>query len=134
MQTNHLTVLKEHNIKVTPQRLSILNLLEQYGHLSIKELFSKIKPTFPSISLATIYKNINFLIEKSLLKEVKLSDMESRYEITKAPHAHLVCKSCGKIKDVEFDIKSLVKDFEEKSDFFIESNSVELSGLCKECQ
>ena len=134
MQTNHLTVLKEHNIKVTPQRLSILNLLDQYGHLSIKELFSKIKPTFPSISLATIYKNINFLIEKSLLKEVKLSDMESRYEITKAPHAHLVCKSCGKITDVEFDIESLVKDFEKKSDFFIESNSVELSGLCKKCQ
>jgi Fur family peroxide stress response transcriptional regulator len=134
MQMNHLAVLKENNIKVTPQRLSILTLLDQHGHLSIKELFSKIKPTFPSISLATIYKNINFLMEKSLLKEVKLSDLESRYEITKAPHAHLVCKSCGKILDVEFDIESMVKNFEKKCDFTVESNSVELRGICKECR
>jgi len=131
---NHLIILKENGIKVTPQRLTILALLEQYGHLSIKELFSKIKPNFPSISLATIYKNINFLMEKRLLKEIKLSDLEARYEITKAPHAHLVCKKCGKIEDVEFDIKNLVKDFEKKCDFVIESNSVELVGICRDCR
>jgi len=131
---NHLNTLKKNSIKVTPQRLTILALLEQYGHLSIKELFSKIKPNFPSISLATIYKNINFLMDKRLLKEIKLSDLETRYEITKAPHAHLVCKKCGKIEDAEFDIKNLVKDFEKKCDFVIESNSVELVGICKDCR
>lgn len=134
MQNYHLMTLKENSIKVTPQRLTILGLLEQHGHLSIKELFSKIKPNFPSISLATIYKNINFLMEKSLLKEIKLTDLEARYEITKAPHAHLVCKRCGKIEDVTFDIESMVKDFEKKCDFVIESNSVELTGICKDCQ
>jgi len=73
-------------------------------------------------------------MEKRLLKEIKLSDLEARYEITKAPHAHLVCKKCGKIEDVEFDIKNLVKDFEKKCDFVIESNSVELVGICKDCR
>ena len=134
MHDTHIMILKENSIKVTPQRLTILNLLEQYGHLSIKELFSKIRPNFPSISLATIYKNINFLMEKSLLKEVKLSDLEARYEITKAPHAHLLCKKCGKIQDVAFDIDSMVKEFEKNCDFVIESNSIELAGICKDCQ
>lgn len=134
MQSDHLTILKQHSIKVTPQRLTILNLVSEYGHLSIKELFTRIRPTFPSISLATIYKNINFLTEKSLLKEVKLSELDSKYEIAKAPHAHLVCSRCKKVEDVMIDIDSIIKNFEKKSDFVIESNSLELSGICKDCR
>jgi Fur family peroxide stress response transcriptional regulator len=134
MHANSLTFLKEHNIKATPQRLSILNLLENYGHLSIKEIFERIKPNFPSISLATIYKNINFLLDQSLLKEVKLSNLDAKYEIAKAPHAHLVCKKCGKVEDIEVDISDVMKNVEQKSDFVLESNSLELSGTCKECR
>ncbi|MGM0622724.1 MAG: Fur family transcriptional regulator [Campylobacterota bacterium] len=134
MQTDHLTILKDNSIKVTPQRLTILNLLGQHGHLSIKEIFSEIKPVFPSISLATIYKNINFLIEKSLLKEVKLTDMDSKYEITKAPHAHLVCTECHSVEDIDIDMQSIVKEFEKQSGFLVSSNSLELSGVCSACR
>ncbi|MGM0533783.1 MAG: Fur family transcriptional regulator [Campylobacterota bacterium] len=133
MQANSLTFLKQHNIKATPQRLSILNLLESHGHLSIKEIFERIKPNFPSISLATIYKNINFLLDKSLLKEVKLSNLDSKYEIAKDPHAHLVCTRCGKVEDVEVDISAVMKSVEKNSDFIVEANSLELSGVCQTC-
>ncbi len=134
MTQQHLTILKENNIKITPQRLSILELLEHYGHMSTKEIFSKIQSKFPSISLATIYKNINFMLEKRLLKEVKLSNLDSKYEIAKEAHAHMVCSKCHHVYDVELNIDAAIERFQKENGFSVESNSVELVGLCPHCK
>ena len=128
--------LKEHDLKVTPQRLSILNTLNRYGHASIDEIYNEVKKIHLSISLATVYKNITSLLQVKLIKEVALNDFKTKYEITKKPHSHLVCKKCGKIEDInlsneiEQDVSKLasVKEFT--------TNEVELNiyGLCKKCK
>ena len=134
MHDKHLQLLKQNAIKVTPQRLTIISLLHENGHLSIKEIFSKIKATFPSISLATIYKNINFLQQKDVLKEVKLTDFDSKYEITKEPHAHLVCSKCGNIEDASIDMSKIIQEFESQHSFKVSINSLEVTGVCENCR
>ena len=130
---NYQLLLKEHGLKVTPQRLAILDLMFQAGHISIENLYEQVKKEFNSISLATLYKNIHAMSEKGLVKEVKVPHSKNVYEITKEKHAHLLCNSCHAFIDVNIALNALVKEAEEKSHFKIEESDIVLSGLCPEC-
>jgi len=131
---NYENLLHEHTLKATPQRLGILNLMHKYGHLSIDELFEQIKKQFNSISLATLYKNINAMLETALITEVKIPNMKSIYEIAKLPHAHLLCDKCGEFKDISVDLDNLISKTESKSNYKLKNTSLIFSGLCEKCQ
>jgi Fur family peroxide stress response transcriptional regulator len=131
---NYEILLRERNMKVTPQRLGILNLMHDNGHISIEDLYEKIKKQFSSISLATLYKNVNAMIEVSLLKEVKIPSIKSKYEIVKAPHAHLLCESCGSLEDCEMNMNEVSHLLESKSDFKVNETDLIFSGVCHNCQ
>jgi Fur family peroxide stress response transcriptional regulator len=132
MDYTHL--LKEYNLKVTPQRLAIVEELHSHGHLNIDDLYNLLQKKFPSISLATIYKNIHAMIEKIFLSEVKLPNEKTVYELTKAQHAHIVCSNCKKIMDVEVDTSSLQKEAAGFSSFEVEEIAVVFTGICTDCK
>jgi len=131
---NYELLLRERNMKVTPQRLGILTLMHDYGHISVEDLYEKIKKQFSSISLATLYKNVNAMISVSLLKEVKVPNMKSKYEIVKIPHAHLLCESCGTLEDFEMNMNEVSHLLESKSDFKVNETDLIFSGTCHNCQ
>lgn len=128
---NSSILLKEYNLKVTPQRIAIVEELYHKGHMNIDELYRNLLEKFPSISLATIYKNVNAMIEKVFLNEVKIPNAKSVFELTKEDHSHLVCNECGMIEDIHVDTSVLGKSI--KTDFKIENTSVVFSGVCKHC-
>lgn len=101
----YLEILKDRNLKATPQRLSVLKALGEHTHPTMEELYDMIKSEHPSVSLATVYKNINTLIEEGLIVEINSTGMKSRYDIVTTPHIHVVCASCGAIEDYPCDIK-----------------------------
>jgi Fe2+ or Zn2+ uptake regulation protein len=131
---NYELLLKEHHLKVTPQRLGILNLMYGAGHISIEDLYTSIKKQFSSISLATLYKNINAMLETSLIREVKAPECKARYEIAKAPHAHLVCKECGEFKDIDFDFDQITQSIAHSSGYQIQDTALIISGTCPNCK
>ncbi|RUM61994.1 MAG: transcriptional repressor [Sulfurimonas sp.] len=131
---NYELLLKQNNLKITPQRLGILQLMHEAGHISIEELFASIKKQFSSISLATLYKNINAMLETSLIKEVKAPEVKARYEISKTPHAHLVCHVCGEFKDIHFDVVHVAHTIADTSGYTINDTSLIVSGTCPKCQ
>ena len=131
---NYEEILYKHDLKVTPQRVGILTLMDKYGHISIDELFEEIKKRFPSISLATLYKNINLMMDNTLITEIKIPNMKSKYEITKANHLHLLCNNCGEIKDLSVDMNMFLEDVQKKSRYKVTGNEIVLSGICKSCQ
>ena len=88
---SHVDVLKLHELKATPQRLCVLDVLEEYGHATLEDIEKYTKVKFPTLSLSTIYRNINEMLRKGILSEVKLANKKDNYELTKANHAHLVC-------------------------------------------
>lgn len=130
---NYTAILKEHNLKVTPQRVAIVEELYANGHMNIDDLYKKLLAKFPSISLATIYKNINAMVEKLFLNEVKIPETKSVYELTKEEHSHLVCSECGKIEDLMLDTSSLVSEAKALREFTIKETSVIFTGLCPSC-
>lgn len=131
--TNYTVLLKNYNLKVTPQRVAIVEELYINGHMNIDDLYKKLLAKFPSISLATIYKNINAMVEKVFLSEVKIPNTKSVFELVKEEHAHLVCSECGNIEDIMLDVSSVLEEVTSKSKFKIESTNLVLSGLCPNC-
>ncbi len=126
--------LREHNLKVTPQRLKIVESLNTYGHLNIDMLYAEVQKSYPSVSLATVYKNIALMTEKQLLEEVKIPESKSVFEVKKAPHHHLHCRRCGKIEDVVIDCSGICRIAEEKSGYLVERTETVFSGLCPDCR
>ena len=127
-------LLKKYNLKVTPQRIAILNTIERYGHINIDTLYNEIKAIFSSISLATIYKNINAMVENNLLVEVKLPYQKNVYEIVKQKHSHFVCQKCGKIEDFNIDLIQIDKYLSKTYNYEIHSKILIVSGICLECK
>jgi len=122
------SLLKDKNLKVTPQRVAILKEIMKFGHISVDEIFKRIKNDFPSISLATIYKNVNSLKDVGILYEIHTQDSKPKYEIKKKSHAHFICQICGDLVDIPIDRD----DFKNYGNF----NQIDLYlyGICDNCK
>lgn len=131
---NYTDALRQHHLKATPQRLAIADTLHMHGHISIESLYEIMIEKFNSISLATIYKNINIMIENSFIREVKIPHAKTVYELTKHSHAHLVCQKCNHIEDVVLDLNSVIESASKLGNFKIQDSDLVLSGLCNNCQ
>lgn len=116
---NYAEELKKYNLKVTPQRVAIVQELYLFGHLNIDQLYTKLLNQFPSISLATIYKNMNAMIERIFIQEVKIPHEKSVYELSKASHAHVVCEKCKKIEDIMISTQGVLEEVKEKAVFLL---------------
>lgn len=129
-------MLRDNHLKITPQRLAILKEIQKFGHISIDEIYENIKESNPSMSLATIYKNLTFMQEAHIVDEVKLPNQKQRYELVKKPHIHLVCEKCGSIVDMELDdsVSALRTTCAAMSHYQIRETSIAMIGICPNCQ
>lgn len=131
---NYTDALRLHNLKATPQRLAIADTLHMRGHVSLESLYAIMVEKFSSISLATIYKNINIMLLNSFIQEVKLPNTKSVYELTKTTHSHLLCNRCESVEDISIDLDSIVKEASSRSHFEIQKTDLVFSGLCSNCK
>ena len=131
---NYAYLLHSHELKATPQRLTILEIIDMAGHINIDELYKKVKEKFYSISLATIYKNLNILTKNLLLTKVKLPNEKSVYEITKHEHSHLLCKSCGEVIDIDLATDNIKNKVTKEYGFTIDQSNFIVTGICKKCK
>jgi len=130
---NYTSILREYNLKATPQRLVIIESIDKKGHINIDTLYAEVKSKFSSISLATIYKNINSMIQNMLLLEVKIPNQKSVYEIVKEQHSHLVCNYCSEVIDIKVDTNRIVESVSSDYNFAIEQSDLVFSGRCQNC-
>ncbi|MCH5313393.1 MAG: transcriptional repressor [Helicobacter sp.] len=126
--------LREKHLKITPQRIAMLNQIEHNGHMSVEEIYEQIKSIYPSISLATIYKNVSALCEANILREIKAPKDKQRYELSSDKHLHAYCEICGELKDIKLETSHLKSDCKEKTGYEIFDISAVLIGLCPTCK
>jgi Fur family peroxide stress response transcriptional regulator len=131
---NYKTRLKEYHLKATPQRIYMIEEIEKKGHIDIDTLYESLKNIFPYISLATVYKNINSMTNNGFLTEVKIPKLKTRYEISKENHAHLLCKKCGELMDIDINSKTITNKAERESGYKIEKTLITFEGICPKCQ
>ena len=132
---NHSELLRESGLKATIQRLSILEILQETGHGTIDDIYATVREKHASISLATVYKNIEMLLEKGVLTEVPISGRKSKYEIKKHDHIHLICQVCGSVEDETMEaIPQQLVRIAKKDDFVLSQSQINLYGVCRDCR
>ncbi len=127
-------LLNAKNLKSTPQRILILNVILKNGHIDIEEIYKKVSEVIPSISIATIYKNLKLLVDTGIVKEVNISSFKTLYELNTNPHFHLICKKCKKILDVNIEDKKVKEFFVQVIGKDVESYEVNVYTKCRECK
>ena len=128
--------LRENGHKVTPQRLAIINILaKSEGHPSVDDIYDKIKRDFPTMSLATVYRNILLIKTLGEVLELGFPDGSNRYDGNKPyPHPHVICIKCKKIVDPDLDSLDEVKnEVELETKFKILNHRLDFFGICSNC-
>ncbi len=121
--------------RVTPQRRIVLEELKKVRtHPTAQEVFELVQKCDKSVSLATVYRSLDFLVEQGLANKLKVRGKQSRYDADLTQHCHLVCKKCGKVSDC-FDVKNLKIDSKEikKNGFCPCLDFLEIPGICRDC-
>ena len=133
---DYATLLKESGLKATFQRMNILESIDMFGHMSIEAIYEKVAQTHPSLSLATVYKNIILMVENGVLVEVPIAGKKSKYELVKEDHIHLVCTECGEVEDKPHmqETDTLLHTLTNNEHFKLEKQQINLYGVCEKCQ
>jgi Fur family peroxide stress response transcriptional regulator len=126
---------REHNLVATHQRHKIYEaLVSRPGHYSPEEIYVRVRQHLPSISLATVYKNLKTFVQAGMLRDVSHHQGPWRVDANPAPHHHLVCTRCYSITDLDMDFIGPVKLYGNlPQGFRLEKFSVEVQGVCKAC-
>jgi Fur family peroxide stress response transcriptional regulator len=134
--TSFADLSRRAGLPLTHQRQVIYDaLITMPGHPSPEEVYAKVRRRIPSISLATVYKNLNRFLKAGLLQEMSVHHGSLRVEVNDHPHHHLVCSSCKKIEDIEPDqIGPLHVRGRLPKGFTVQRFSVDVIGLCARCR
>ena len=134
--TDYAILLKKNGLKATFQRMNILDSIESHGHMSIDAIYEEVVKTHPSLSLATVYKNIILMVENGVLVEVPINGQKSKYELSKSDHIHLVCIECGEVEDKPHNanIDDIFSFMTREQNFILSKQQINLYGICLNCQ
>ena len=126
--------MKEKGLKLTRQRLEIIDILTGKSHPSASSMFVEARKKEPSISLSTVYYTLDIMKRAGLIKELEFADRDSRYEGDVSDHLNLVCTGCGKIEDFLAAKPVPLEKVEKKTGFRADSTRFEYYGLCRKCR
>ncbi len=134
MTKEKIEYYRKLGLKMTPQRLAILEYLEgNTSHPSAEDIFRHVEEKFPSMSFATVYNTLEALKERGLILELSIEPGKKRFEPNPEPHQHLICERCHKILDVFEDFPVNLPEKYTK-EFKVKRCEVVFYGICKECQ
>ena len=139
-------MLKEKGLKVTNQRLLVLQVLAEHGdeHMTAEDIFELVKEGYPEIGLATIYRTVQLLLDMQLVDRIMLDDGCVRYEIGdfldeqeghRHHHHHLICTECGSVSAFRDDLlEDLEAYIEKETGFQVTDHELKFYGVCKKCR
>ena len=131
-----LKKLRKNNHKLTPQRLAIVKILaHSEGHPNVEKIYERLQDDFPTMSLATVYRNVMLLKSLKEVLELGFSDGSNRYDGNNPhPHPHVLCVKCKKIIDPDLaSLKDLTAEVADETGFKILTHRLDFFGICGDC-
>lgn len=122
-------------LKYSRQRESIKAcLMGRKDHPTADALYTSIREQFPNISLGTVYRNLNLLVELGEIRKLSCGDGTDHFDYDTSPHYHYVCKKCGKIVDLAMETDTgLEAASRECQKGTVEEHTVFFYGTCCDC-
>ncbi len=126
--------LSKRKMRKTPERFAILRkALEMNSHFDVDALHIAIEGDGYHVSRATVYNTVELLEEAGILRKNVFGQNSAIYEVRRDNHIHLVCKICGKIREIDnHHIASHVMQLN-PDDFTPDGFAITIFGICSDC-
>ncbi len=125
---------RQLGIKLTPQRIAILNYLkDNKSHPSAEDIYKAVSKKFPTMSFATVYNTLEAVRDKGNVTELTIDPNRKRYDPNTKPHHHLICVECKSIVDIHKEFKLGIPS-NMITGFDLIGNHIEFYGLCLKCK
>ncbi|MBI4277512.1 MAG: transcriptional repressor [Armatimonadetes bacterium] len=120
---------------MTPQRELVFRLLEGPAgdHPTAEVLHVRARQIMPTLSLKTVYSILGELADLGAVRPLDLGTGSMRYCTSRTRHHHLICRRCGRVRDVHVDVGSLEIPPDERRGFRVQGYEVIFQGVCTEC-
>ncbi len=118
------------------QRDIILKVLkENVVHPTAEYLYGILEEKKSGISLATLYRNLNQLADKGIIKKIEGLETSSHFDHNTHEHFHFICDKCKKIFDIPLEVApDVVQKTEEKTGFTVKGYDIAIHGVCSACK
>lgn len=135
VEQTFLNELRKEGFRITPQRVAIIDyILESKSRPTAEDIHQDIQKTYPMTSLSTVYKTIELLKAKNVIRPTGVSE-KTRFEISKNDQINLICNNCGNIETIsDSSLTEIESKAKRKTQFQIENSRIEFLGLCKRCK
>lgn len=105
------------------------------GHVTADEVYEAIAREHPTISRATVYRNLNRLSQTGKIRRIEIPGGADRFEHWCHPHYHIKCEVCGRIFDVDMEyIPHLEKKIRDTHGFQLTGHDILFTGICPQCR
>ena len=122
--------LSQFSIKPSVQRSAVMDfLLKNRIHPTIDEIYSALSPTMPTLSKTTVYNTLDLFVERGAVRALAIDEKNARYDVDVSAHAHLMCRSCGAIRDI-FNLDSALFQIPQTM-FKIDTVEISYFGICE---
>lgn len=118
------------------QRSRILELLKSTtAHPTAQEIYDYIREDFPNLSLGTVYRNLNILVEQGEIMRLQNGSTFDRYDGITSSHYHFICTACSRVYDMPIEpFSDIEKIADQQSNHSIRSHRVDFYGVCESCR
>ena len=120
----------------TIQRSLVLEAVNTlHCHATADEVYEEIIKEHPTISKATVYRNLNLLSEMGEIRRLEIPGSADRFDHISRIHYHVKCEICGRVFDVDMDfITGLEKGIKDTHGFDLTGYDIIFHGICPECK
>ena len=101
-------------------------------HPTAEEIYDAAVKECPGLSLGTVYRNLNSLVDAGRVRRVSIPGKADRFDHTLPWHSHLYCTVCGNVTDAEVDEKQVMKLVKNQKGH-VQDCAVVLIGVCEAC-
>ena len=121
---------------MTEQRRVILDELQKMAsHPTADELYESVRKRLPSISLGTVYRNLEVLSEAGMIRKLEISGSQKRFDGVTENHYHVRCVKCGRVDDIHTGpIAGIDEVIKSVHGYEIVSHRLEFVGVCPRCR
>ena len=130
------SVLRKNGFKVTPQRLAVYEALAgTKAHPNAEILYNELRPSYPSMSFATVYKTVEILSHLNLITVLNTGEGSSRYDADVSLHSHVQCTNCGRVDDIgPLSVAVLGQEVAADTGYEVTGQQFYFYGVCPACR
>lgn len=120
-------------MRYSKQRELVMEKVQQLcDHPTAEEIYTEAVKDCPNLSLGTVYRNLNSLVEAGRVRRVSIPGQADRFDHTLPWHSHMYCTVCGCVTDADVDEKQVMRLVKNQKGR-VEECAVVLLGVCEDC-